>query len=79
MLRGDTAASIQQCSFVVASTGVTSVMTDTHPPAIDPFAVGIAGSAYWMELSQAVFGDSRSMTDSERKALDEFTWAELQS
>ncbi|HWL54589.1 MAG TPA: hypothetical protein VNQ90_19265 [Chthoniobacteraceae bacterium] len=78
-LQGDTVASIQQCSVVVTPTGMTSVMTDAHLSDVEPFAAGVADGADWMALSQEVFGDSRSMTDAERKALDEFTWAQLQS
>ena len=33
----------------------------------------------WLELTQAVFGTSRSMTIEERDALDKFTWEELQA
>ena len=41
--------------------------------------IGISESLGWIEMAHAVFGGSRSMTDDERAALDEFTWAELRS
>jgi hypothetical protein len=79
VLRGDTAASIQQRAFVAPPTGVTSVTVEMHSPIPDPFDGHIAGSAGWMEMARAVFGGSRSMTSEERTALDDFTWAELRS
>ena len=79
VLRSDTAASIQQCAFVAPPTGVTSVVMEMHSPASDVSNGHIVGGAGWMELAQAVFGGSRSMTSEERTALDEFTWAELRS
>ena len=39
----------------------------------------LAMSLGWMEMAQALFGGSRSMTDEERTALDDFTWADLRS
>jgi len=33
----------------------------------------------WMDLSRAVFGNSRNLEPWEREALDDFTWSELQS
>jgi hypothetical protein len=79
VLRGDTAASIKQSAFITLPTGVTSVLMETHAPAPGGFDGDIVDGADWMELADAVFGVSRSMTDEERGALDEFTWAELRS
>jgi hypothetical protein len=79
VLRSDTAASIQQRVFVLPPTGVTSVRMEMHAPVSNDFDDQITASVGWMDLAQAVFGGSRSMTDEERAALDDFTWAELRS
>jgi hypothetical protein len=79
VLWSDTAASIQHVTWVVPPTGVSSVMLETHAPAAGAFGGAVAGGGDWMEVAHAVFGGSRSMTDDERAALDEFTWAELRS
>lgn len=72
-------ASIQQSAVVASPTGVTSVRVEPHAPAAEALDSGIPGSAGWVEVAQAAFGGSRSMTEVERDALDEFTWAELRS
>ena len=48
-------------------------------PAAGAFDQAIVKSADWVEMAEAVFGGSRLMTNEERTALDEFTWAELRS
>lgn len=79
VLWSDTAASIQHITCVTPPTGVSSVVMEAHAPAAEAFHGAVNGSAGWMEVAHAVFGGSRSMTDEERAALDEFTWAELRS
>ncbi len=79
-LRNDTSASITWSARTVAPTR-TLAFTDLfqiQPSVVDPVA-GLTGALEWADLAKAVFGQSRSLKDWEREALDEFTWSELES
>jgi len=75
MLRTETAVSIQQRAYFSQPSSVVESRSSYK----SSFSADSASSFEWMELAQAVFGTSRSMTSEERDALDEFTWAELRA
>ena len=75
MLRRETAVSIQQRACFSQPSSVVEFRNSYK----SSFNADATSSFEWLELAQAVFGTSRSMTAEERDALDEFTWAELRA
>jgi hypothetical protein len=79
LLHGDTAVSIQHSIYFPTPTEITTVVPGVASSPNAQLSAAAADSVGWMELAQAFFAESRSMTAEERAGLDDFTWAELRS
>lgn len=70
--------SVTVCRTVAVESPL-SITEESFVPTSDDFFRDFAASSDWLDLAQAVFGDSRSMTTEERQAFEDFTWAELRA
>lgn len=75
----NTASSLTYTVDENAPAGVSETTAFGKPDGISAPVLSALDAICWVDLSNAVFGTSRSLQDWERAALNEFTWAELES